>query len=424
MTGPGNASTATGSPALRWFMRPPVMIASALVLLVVVTLFAPDVTNGRSGDPRLTTYSTQPQGAGIFYQLAGRLGWVTSRRLTPDVVPDSTAIQAVLAPAVALRVTEIHALLDAARRGGALLLVLPPRASALSDSLHLTLGAGAEYLPPDSLGGADCPKPGGGILPLWPNDEVQLYALRWTGPAPAGLVEFARVTTRPPDAASRPAVVGFPLGRGRVVVASDPDLLRNDAIRFCENGLSVVAVQALEYLRDGGASPRTHIVFDEYHQGFGAQPGTVTAIAAYLGRTPSGHVLFQLLAAGLVLLVAAAPRALAPRDVTRVERRSPFEHVDALARAYAQVRATRTATVRMLRGVRRRAGGAGTSGRRDAAGRTDEEFLERAVRLHPALAADAARVRHAMADDVSRHELAEVRDALRHIESSLTSLPS
>jgi hypothetical protein len=229
---------------------------------------------------------------------------------------------------------------------------------------------------------------------------------------------------------SWPTAVGFPLGRGRVVVIADADLLRNDVLRVCQWGLDVVAVRMLEYLRDGGKSPRKRLVFDEYHQGFGAHPGTIRAIASYLVHVPSGHVLVQALLAGLVLLLALGPRALPPRDPERVERRSPLEHVTALAQAYANVTATRTATQRLLHGVRRRVehgalapasvrSGAVRSGR---AADDDEGFLASAVRDDPTLASDVELVRRALAAPVSRRELEEVGAALGRVEASLLSL--
>ena len=389
-------------------------------VVIVVAVLTPERVSGRGGDPRLTTFSAQPMGARLVYELAGRMGWTVSRAITPHTVADSTVIHAVLSPVVPLRMVEVHALLDAVRGGGALLVVLPGDAGPLNDSLHVRFGTGAVFAPPVALDVSDCRREAGGAEALWPDDSVRLYSLRWTAPPPRDRVAFIRFPVSPGKSTGRAAVVGYPLGRGRVVVASDPDVLRNDVLRVCRNGLSVAAVRALEYLRDGGPAPRWHLVFDEYHQGFGEQPGTYAAIVSYLGNTASGHVLLQLLGAGLLLLAAAASRGLAPRDDPRVERRSPLEHVDALARAYAQVGATRTAASRLVRGVRRRIGRAAS--RATAAG-SDDEFLAWVAGTAPELATDAARVRHALGTPVSRRELAAVGAALSRVESSLTRRP-
>ena len=113
---------------------------------------------------------------------------------------------------------------------------------------------------------------------------------------------------------------------------------------------------------------------------------------------------------------ALAPRAIRPRDPERIERRSPLEHVDALARAYAQVGASRTAVTHLLRGVRRRLE---RGSARPRAARTDEEFLRSVEQTDPALRADVERVRSALADGARKEALAEAGAALGRIEASL-----
>ncbi|HEX8726390.1 MAG TPA: DUF4350 domain-containing protein [Gemmatimonadaceae bacterium] len=406
-----------GGGGRRRLDRPWVILAAAGTLVVLYALLTPQYQEGRSGDARLTTYSTQPLGAKLLYETAARLGWSVRRVDTAAVRADSTTIEAVLAPALPFRRDEVHALLQQVRAGAALLLVLPGGASAFDDSLHVFTSLPMPLNPPPEAAVDSCGESSELRVPFWYQDNVTMDALRWSAPAPAGLVEFAHVTRTGKHAATRPAVVGFPFGGGRIVIASDPDFFRNDALRVCRYGLSVLAVRALEYLRAGGAAPRTHLAFDEYHQGFGAQPGTVSAIGMFLTGSSSGHFLFQLLGAGMLLLLAAAPRVLAPYDPPRVQRRSPLEHVDALARAYAQVGGTRTAATRLVRGVRRRIGLAAA---RATAGRSDEAFLDWAEHAVPSLAPDVHRVRHALQTRVSSHELTAIGESLAHIESSLT----
>jgi hypothetical protein len=164
---------------------------------------------------------------------------------------------------------------------------------------------------------------------------------------------------------------------------------------------------------------RTHIVFDEFHQGYGEQRGTMSAISRYLVGESSGRLLFQLLAAGLLLLLAAAPRLIPPHDPEHVERRSPLEHVDALGRAYARVGATRSATARLVRGVRRRLAGGSA---RITGEVSDDAFLDRALRDAPALRGDIELIRNALRSPVSRRDFALVGAALEHLELSLTRI--
>jgi hypothetical protein len=428
-----------------WYARPRVVLTAVAGLVVLSALFARDIEVGRSGDPRLSTYHTGPQGASLFYELADRLGWSLEQRLEAAVPPGPEKIHALLSVPISLRITEVRELLERVREGAALLLVLEPGGDAVGDSLHVRVDDRDFYGRTVQAEPGACPDSTRAFFPLWPDNRAHLYALAFTAPRPPGeapvfvmlggrpeggvevpegivfprppvVNDTQRDSTRRPPSGPVPAVIGFQLGRGRVVVASDPDFLRNDVLRECAYGLDVRAVRALEYLRAGGDRPRSTIVFDEYHQGYGRQPGTTRAIAGYLMGTRSGHLLFQMLGAGLLLLFALAPRALTPRHPERIERRSPLEHVDALARAYGQLGATRTAAAHLVRGVRRRLERGAVRARTV---RTDEAFLRRVAETAPALSGDVAIVRRALGERVSPKELELAGAALERIETSL-----
>ena len=259
---------------------------------------------------------------------------------------------------------------------------------------------------------------------MWPDARMHMLTLAWTHGSPPGRepLVFGRVS-RPEglgtDARAKggPTAVGVRYGRGRLVLVADPDLLRNDVLRVCTWGADVITVRMLEFLREpeSGRPARDRVVFDEYHQGFGVQPGTFRAVALFLGGAASGHALLQLCGAGLVLLLALGPRVLSPREEPVDERRSPLEHIDALARAYSRAHATRTVAARLVHGTRRRIGRA-LGG---AAERDDDAFLEGAARRSPERASDVALVRHALADQLSERELSAAGAALARIESSL-----
>ena len=407
-------------PLPPWWVRPAIVLPSVGVLVVLVALLAPSPLGPRTGDGRLSTLSSAPLGARLLLELSGRLGWEPERRMTATLDSTPGLVQAVLEPVIALRSTETHALLEYVRRGGAALVVVGPTMQHLMDSLHLELGRGGVAIAVERnklTCGTDKRE---GFASLWFGQSPTMLTLRWLAPAPAGTITLLRsrlgATGASPDSL-RPTVVAFAYGNGRMVISADADVFRNDAMRECGPGFDVVAVRSLEFLRDGGAVPRRRLVFDEYHQAHGAHPGTVRAALRYLGDSPSGRLLAQLTIAGLLLLVATAPRTVPPRDDRRVERRSPLEQVDALARAYAHVRATRTATQRLIRGLRRRIE-RGTA--RDRAALSDDAWLARAGALSPAIAADTARARRALAETITPREFAEVGPALHHIESTLT----
>lgn len=403
-------------------------LASIVVLFLLAALLTPQpVEQGRAGDARLTTLRASAQGARLLYELADRLGWRVERRERSALpgTPAGNTIHAVLAPVVTMTARETHDLLERVRAGDGLLYVLSPESESLSDSLRLATGTSGELVvPPHVAAGARPCGPGhDGAVALWYDWRAELLQLRRTGPPGAVDAVFARVRPHRMSASARleslpPTAVGFRLGRGRVAVVADPDLLRNDVLRVCAWRADLVTVRMLEYLaRPDAGPPRDRILFDEYHQGNGAQPGTVRAIALYLSQTASGNLVAQLVLAGLLWLLAAAPRDVAPRDPERIERRSPLEHVGALAHAYDQVNASRTATARLLRGLRRRVERASQS----AAAQSDDAFLDWAQRRAPALGADVALVRRALATTVARRELAAVSAALRRIEASLVT---
>ena len=431
----------------RGWMRPRVVGPLLLALLLAMILLTPTPPEQRGA---LTSYSAAAGGARALHDAARRLGWRVERRTTPFTrVPDSTAVYAVLEPPVAFTSGEAHRLLEAVRAGAGLLLVVQPR-SALADSLGLRRSAGGGRLPlapaglcPDSLNRT-------GLI-TWPDRRVHSW---WLRRVPAGARVFASVTpdagaldvdatgdedededgddaeeeedaapdtatARPPreeQLSGRPAIVGVPLGRGRVVAVADPDVLRNDVLRVCRWNAGQLALQALEWLGEG---PGRRLVFDEYHHGYGTHADPLGASARALVVTPLGRLALQVAAAGLVLLAALGIRPVAPAARRPIERRSPLEHVGALARAYEQVGASRLAARRLVRGLRRRHGGGWRGVGAPSGGDADAEFLHQVAARRPAAADDVRRLARALDTATPRDELSELGAAAARIERLL-----
>jgi hypothetical protein len=407
------------APARRrdWWTQPRVVLPIVGAFVVLLALLTPQPSLGRFGDPRLSSHLAGALGARALAETAERLGFHVARSDTvgaPAVgVARGRTIHAVLAPPVPITATEAHAYLDAVRGGDGLLLVFDQR-NALSDSLGLwrTPGGILYRMPDDST---DCRRRDL-MPPLWADGRVHLYGVRWLRGAPADRVVLAALQSNTGGrTAPGEAAAGFALGRGRVVVVPDPDFLRNDVIRRCEWGADVLAVRMLEWLRAGGDQPRTSLVFDEYHQGFGRSASALGTTAHFLVAHPVGRSILVVVVAGLTLLFAAAPRALPPEDVEREERRDPLEQVDALAHAYEQVGATRTMVARLLRGVRGRT----ERGSPAARLRSDDAFLDAAAAGDATLRDDVARIRRALREPVATGDLPEVGAALRRLEESL-----
>ncbi len=391
-------------------------IAVALgVLTLLIALFTPEAPGKSQGG--LSSYSTAPGGAGIVYDLARRFGWRTERRTTTlDSLRrrgDTRAtVQVVLAPNEPLGAHEIHNLLENVRNGGGLIFSLDGD-DALPDSIGVTAGFRAQLLTTRADSTCDHGRTVSTADLFVIPPEVR--EITWTRHAPGRVEPLARV-----DAGSRVlSGVGFRMGKGRVAIVGGSDVFSNAAVRVCRLDADITAMRLVEYTRPpGGATPV--LVFDEFHHGFGVHGGSLKAAVAYLSRASTGHLLAQALAAGLILLLAMAPRPLAPRTVTQIMRRSPLEHAAALGRAYEDVGATRTATSSLLSGLRRRTRGivAVPSSADDGA------FLRAVERRIPSLAPRVETVNRARTSDTTKRDFAAVGQALATIEEQLQSTPS
>ncbi|MEP6992415.1 MAG: DUF4350 domain-containing protein [bacterium] len=414
--------TGTRGSGREWWTRPSVVLPCVAAVAFIVALLSPQASSGRFGDARLSSHATGSLGARVLHDLAVRLGWMVVREdtVTAPRGADGVTIHALLAPVVPVTPAEAHRYLEAVRAGDGLLFVLEGR-TPLADSLGVQVFPRGGLLPVGSAAHVQCGRRFEIAPSIWPDGRVHLNGLRWMRSAPSDRVTFA--TLGPDELGQLPpgdAAVGFPYGRGRVVVVADPDLLRNDVLRYCRWGTDVIAVKMLEWLRAGGEAPRVTLAFDEYHQGYGGRSSALGVTAGFLVGHPLGRAILVCVLAALVLLLAEAPRPIVPADVQRVERRDPLEQVDALAHAYEQVRATRTATALLLRGLRWRVERGGAAAR----ARTDDQFLDAATSRAPALATDAGVVRRALNDALPERDLPAVGAALRHIEDTLTTSPT
>lgn len=148
-----------------------------------------------------------------------------------------------------------------------------------------------------------------------------------------------------------------PHGR-TVVLVGDAALLRNRTLR----GGDVAPIVAAAVLpRDG------RLIFDEFHQGYGPGGSMARAALDWSRRNPLGWMTWQLAVVGLMALLAGGVRFGPVRAAIPRRRRSPLEHVRALATALAAARGHREAVGAMVRGLRRRLASPATPG----AGRDD-----------------------------------------------------
>jgi hypothetical protein len=179
------------------------------------------------------------------------------------------------------------------------------------------------------------------------------------------------------SAGTVPVVLDFRLGKGRVIAWADAYPLVNHTLKNSRAAILFARTAA------DAAGGRT-LWFDEYHHGFSEGGGTLAGATRFIARQAAGHAVLQITVAVLGLLLLFGRRFGAPLPPPPARRRSPLEHVEALAGAYRQARAAQTARRLLLAGLARRLGR-----RVPHQPQAEQELLQRLV-AHPT-AGDAAR---------------------------------
>ena len=149
------------------------------------------------------------------------------------------------------------------------------------------------------------------------------------------------------DDRGRPVVVrlrGGTLAHDFVLI-SDATLIRNRSLRDTDAGPFILRLITSAYDR---------VLIDEYHQGFGENGSLGRATLAWTLTSPWGWGVWQVAAVGMLALLAGAVRFGPVHQVGRRKRRSPQEHVRALATALASARGHQVAVGRLILGLRRR----------------------------------------------------------------------
>lgn len=384
----------------------PSRLALIIVALSVAALLVERPMPGIASGYRLTTYAYDANGARGLHEILERLELPVRRRSEGfRSTLRSNATYVLLDPPLDVTRGEVATLLDAVERGAGLI-VAATGPSRLTDSLDVrSVFDDLRYAPQLTLidSAWRVPREGGGtLLPAWPRSF-----LTFQSPPGSDTVTFVAATSRS-RAGGRPlpVVMGLRHGRGRIVVIADPGFLRNDVLRYSRG--AVLFVRLIEWVRP---TPGAAVVFDEYHQGFGTHANILAASVDFLTGTPIGRALAQLAIAGLVLIVAIGARPIAPDPVIQLQRRSPLEHVGALARAYQRAGAAGTAARRLIHGLRRRHPLAVTRG--------DDSLYLRTLRARrPALASDIT-VLEAAIGGAATPRLDRVADAVRRVDLAL-----
>jgi hypothetical protein len=152
-------------------------------------------------------------------------------------------------------------------------------------------------------------------------------------------------------AGGRPVVVRLNAPGGRVVtLVSDDRLFTNRLIR--ESGTAPFVLSLVVGRYPG-------ILVDEYHHGFDASGSLAGAAFDWSLRSPWGWAVWQVVVVGVIALIAAGIRFGPARRIIERRRRSPLEHVRALATALAAARGHDVAVRLIVQGLHRRLGHTG-----------------------------------------------------------------
>ena len=324
------------------------LLVAALVAVILVLSAIASQGGGRPGrgDPRATTYGQGNGGTAALLWTLQQLGIPAARREQPWLGDSLPRVMVLLSPYQPPTEEEASVLARHVRAGGTL--------------LYAAVGFDFGSATADTLGVRSTWLPG---LSAW-DDEVRTAEARrhrWTEGVRA-VGGFRRVfndSSRTLRGAGRvdtllavdgrPAAVAWRLGRGVVVAFADARPLTNAHLR--ESGAALVFARAAAEAARGDT-----VWFDEYHQGFGGDGSPLGALLEQAGRMiPQGTWIQLALAAALLLLVAGR-RFGAPLPPPPLRRRSPLEHVEALAGAYRQADARRTARRLLVAGLARRLG--------------------------------------------------------------------
>jgi hypothetical protein len=324
-------------------------IAVAVVLVSMLALAVLLRTRERAPsriDPRSSTFLATPMGARALLSLADELDMLTRRRLESYTTPpaDDVRLTVVLAPSEAFTPREVRTLLDWVRDGGTLFYAMGG-GRRLADSLGL-------YRKPLEFERSVMRRGRGAVATA---SAVPLVA----GVGVLDTFHYAFTDSTKPlrargalvlgSAREMPTVLSFGVGAGRVIAFSDVAPLTNDALR--DGGVALLFARVAE----AAAGASGIIEFDENHHGYRAGGGPWAGLRSFLG-TSAGYTALQFALAGVLLLLLAARRFGEPHRPPPARRRSPIEHVEALATAYQRAGARRTARKLLLEGLQRRLG--------------------------------------------------------------------
>lgn len=334
-------------------MRPRTELAIGVAALAVLVFIA--AAAGRRDRPnlgsdfRVSATVADPRGlkalAAVIERLGGRVTLWRQRpqRLTADIAEGATLV--VASPMTTVTSADVVRLLDINREFAHLLV-----AGASAEPLLRCFGYAPRLRLLDSVT-VRLPSGAAGrgvfatIHPI--ADSLRTLSADLGQDAPCPAVTVARVDTllRSSDDSLVAVKLTMAEHNHAALLISDAGVLANEGLRS-PNGPELL----IEALLSSGP----HVVFDEYHQSGRGGPGLGQVTLSWSRSSPWGWAIWQLAIVGLLAYFAGAWRWGPIRQAIERKRRSPLEHVRALATALAASNGHDVAIAAMIRGLQRR----------------------------------------------------------------------
>jgi len=339
--------------------RTELAFGAGIVLVLGVTAGLIGVQRARLSDTdfRRSTYLAGPSGARGFAEALGRLGVTVEPFRRPigtlDTATAPGTLTAFLDPSLALSAREGQ--MVAGLRGD--LLVAGVRANTAFRCFGWDVSSwyedSAAVVPPAGAEARRFPRPRAVLLRRTQAEAVDSASAEDDAPVRCTAPATTAVDTLLRTRGGRPVVVRLRLKDGRTAtLVADGRLFTNRSLRETAAGPFVLGLVVPRYRR---------VVVDEYHHGFDASRSLSGATLDWTFRSPWGWAILQLAAVGLVALLASGVRFGPIRSGIERRRRSPLEHVRALATALAAARGHDVAVRLIVQGLRRRLSATGRS---------------------------------------------------------------
>lgn len=293
--------------------RRDIALAALLALVLVTVALIAVWMRGTGPLPAYSAVSTQPRGAGALAEWLVALGYdVATDPASRFEPPKADEVLVVLEPIQVFTDQEWLTLEQSLKAIGGRVLIVGDGLTADLVMGHFGYSLGTTKQPVEAALPVFA-------APVFEGAEVEVATLIGQRPGAAPLLV----------AGGEPAAVEFALGKGSVTLSTTIAAFSNKGLRDPDQARLVLNLVT--------ATRPARVRFDEWHLGRRAaiaEPDTVVlGPEAWLLRTPTGQaVLFCLVLLLIALWLRGRPFGRPMPPAAELARRTPLEHVDALAR--------------------------------------------------------------------------------------------